>query len=51
MIPVFSGDIVVNVCVFTLSTGSAEGFNKADKDINTAVKSGRWVFFFLFCIF
>lgn len=24
-------------------TGSAEGFNKADKDINTAVKSGRWV--------
>lgn len=29
--------------VFLLSTGSAEGFNKADRDINTAVKSGRWV--------
>lgn len=42
-----------NVCVLTLSAGSAEGFNKADKDINTAVKSGRWVFFvfFLFCEF
>lgn len=23
--------------------GSAEGFNQADKAINTAVKSGRWV--------
>lgn len=23
------------------SSGSAEGFNKADRDINTAVKSGR----------
>ena len=26
-----------------LLSGSAEGFNKADRDINTAVKSGRWV--------
>lgn len=32
---------MVNNSVFTLSTGSAEGFNKADRDINTAVKSGR----------
>ncbi len=24
-------------------TGSAEGFSQADKAINTAVKSGRWV--------
>lgn len=29
--------------VFLPSKGSAEGFNKADRDINTAVKSGRWV--------
>lgn len=32
--------------MFTLSflvSGSAEGFNQADKAINTAVKSGRWV--------
>lgn len=26
-----------------LVSGSAEGFNQADKAINTAVKSGRWV--------
>uniref|UniRef100_H3C202 Dynein cytoplasmic 1 heavy chain 1 n=1 Tax=Tetraodon nigroviridis TaxID=99883 RepID=H3C202_TETNG len=29
--------------ITSISIGSAEGFNKADKDINTAVKSGRWV--------
>lgn len=32
---------IVNNCLLLLSTGSAEGFNKADRDINTAVKSGR----------
>ena len=40
----------IHVCVLPLSTGSAEGFNKADRDINTAVKSGRWVLKFL-CFF
>lgn len=32
---------IVNNCLLMFSTGSAEGFNKADRDINTAVKSGR----------
>lgn len=41
---------MINVCVLILSTGSAEGFNKADRDINTAVKSGRWVMFFCVCV-
>lgn len=26
-----------------MTIGSAEGFNQAEKAINTAVKSGRWV--------
>ncbi|XP_073783095.1 cytoplasmic dynein 1 heavy chain 1 isoform X2 [Danio rerio] len=32
-----------NKHITSVSIGSAEGFNKADRDINTAVKSGRWV--------
>uniref|UniRef100_A0A8C3AR66 Cytoplasmic dynein 1 heavy chain 1 n=1 Tax=Cyclopterus lumpus TaxID=8103 RepID=A0A8C3AR66_CYCLU len=32
-----------NKQITSISIGSAEGFNKADRDINTAVKSGRWV--------
>ncbi|TRY83561.1 hypothetical protein DNTS_016270 [Danionella cerebrum] len=32
-----------NKQITSVSIGSAEGFNKADRDINTAVKSGRWV--------
>ncbi|KAL1257320.1 hypothetical protein QQF64_010564 [Cirrhinus molitorella] len=32
-----------NKHITSISIGSAEGFNKADRDINTAVKSGRWV--------
>uniref|UniRef100_A0AAQ4PH56 Cytoplasmic dynein 1 heavy chain 1 n=1 Tax=Gasterosteus aculeatus aculeatus TaxID=481459 RepID=A0AAQ4PH56_GASAC len=32
-----------NKPITSISIGSAEGFNKADRDINTAVKSGRWV--------
>ncbi|MGH0175689.1 UNVERIFIED_CONTAM: hypothetical protein FKN15_009969 [Acipenser sinensis] len=32
-----------NKQITSVSIGSAEGFNKADRDINTAVKSGRFV--------
>lgn len=32
-----------NTQITSIAIGSAEGFNQADKAINTAVKSGRWV--------
>lgn len=32
---------IFHLCTCLPFTGSAEGFNKADRDINTAVKSGR----------
>lgn len=36
-------NLLFNLRFVVFQTGSAEGFNKADRDINTAVKSGRWV--------
>lgn len=34
-------NLLFNLRFVVFQTGSAEGFNKADRDINTAVKSGR----------
>lgn len=35
--------LLLRLTLRSLVSGSAEGFNQADKAINTAVKSGRWV--------
>ncbi|XP_023392903.1 cytoplasmic dynein 1 heavy chain 1 [Pteropus vampyrus] len=39
----WSEDTPAMLTLSFLAPGSAEGFNQADKAINTAVKSGRWV--------